>query len=150
MLYEAFAWRTGEVAEVRSRLDLDEPHLARYLDGWGRRGDAGVVAIDGSGRRVGAAWYRLFTHDEHGFGFVDEHTPEVSLAVRRSARGHRLGETLMRALIANAHEQGHDGLSLSVEEDNHRALAIYTRLGFRQVGRQGNAWTMLHRVDTSS
>jgi ribosomal protein S18 acetylase RimI-like enzyme len=37
-------------------------------------------------------------------------------------------------------------LSLSVEEDNHRALALYTKLGFRGLNLHGNAWTMHFRV----
>src|SRR2546426_1619198 len=65
MLCEAAAWRTGEAEAVCNH--LGEPHLARYLDGWGRRGDRGVVAIDESGRRVGAAWYRLFAQDDRGY-----------------------------------------------------------------------------------
>jgi len=42
--------------------------------------------------------------------------------------------------------EGQDELSLSVEEDNHRALALYTKLGFRGLNLHGNAWTMHFRV----
>jgi len=142
MLCEAVAWRTGEAEAVRNH--LGEPHLARYLDGWGRSGDGGVVAIDESGRRVGAAWYRLFAQDDRGYGFVDEHTPEITMAVEPSARGRGLGEALMHALVAAAQQEGLRALSLSVEKDNVRALRIYTKLGFRRVGREDNAWTMLY------
>jgi ribosomal protein S18 acetylase RimI-like enzyme len=144
MLCEAVAWRTGEAEAVRKH--LGEPHPARYLDGWGRSGDRGVVVVDESGRRVGAAWCRLFTQDDRGYGFVDEHTPEITLAVEPSARGRGLGEALMHALVAAARLEGHRALSLSVEEDNGRAARIYTKLGFRRVGREDNAWTMLYRV----
>jgi ribosomal protein S18 acetylase RimI-like enzyme len=141
MLCQAVAWRTGEVEAVRSR--LGEPQLARYVDGWGRPGDRGVVAIDESGSRAGAAWYRLFTQDDRGYGFVDEQTPEITLAVEPSARGMGVGEALMHALVVAARQQGHRALSLSVEEDNVRALSVYTRLGFRRLRREDNAWTML-------
>src|SRR5438094_5251409 len=110
----------------------------------GRSGDRGVVAIDESGRRVGAAWYRLFAQDDRGYGFVDEHTPEITMAVEPSARGRGLGEALMHALVAAAQQEGLRALSLSVEKDNVRALRIYTKLGFRRVGREDNAWTMLY------
>jgi ribosomal protein S18 acetylase RimI-like enzyme len=144
MLCEAVAWRTGEAEAVRSH--LGEPQLACYLDGWGRASDRGVVAIDESGRRAGAAWYRLFTHDDRGYGFVDEHTPEITLAVEPSARGKGIGEALMHALVAAARQEGHRALSLSVEEENVHALRIFTKLGFHRVGREDDAWTMLYRV----
>ena len=115
----------------------------------GRSGDRGVVAIDESGRRVGAAWYRLFAQDDRSYGFVDERTPEITLAVAPSARGRGLGEALMQALVAAARQEGHPALSLSVEEDNRRALGIYTRLGFRRVGGEDGAWTMLYRSSGS-
>src|SRR3712207_8949587 len=53
-------------------------------EGWGRSGDAGVIADDAATGPVGAAWYRLFGADEPGYGFVGEATPEFSVAVLRS------------------------------------------------------------------
>ena len=77
MLRHAFYWRSGGTVEDAS--------LWRYVSGWGRRGDAAVVALEG-GFPIGAAWFRLFARDEPGFGFVDEQTPEVSIAVVPSRR----------------------------------------------------------------
>ena len=67
MLRHAFYWRSAGTVEDSS--------LWRYVAGWGRRGDAAVVALEG-GFPVGAAWYRLFGRDEPGFGFVEEEIPE--------------------------------------------------------------------------
>ena len=69
MLRHAFYWRSGGTVE--------ESSLWRYVSGWGRRGDSAVIALEG-GFAVGAAWYRLFSRDEPGFGFMDEETPEVA------------------------------------------------------------------------
>ena len=44
--------------------------LVKYLDGWGRRGDAGVVAEDIDGTALGAAWYRLFAESDRGNGIL--------------------------------------------------------------------------------
>jgi hypothetical protein len=54
-----FFWRP--VAPLRS-LDevLADPNLAKYITGWGRAGDAGVVATSDTGE-VGAVWARNFS-----------------------------------------------------------------------------------------
>jgi GNAT superfamily N-acetyltransferase len=61
-----------------------------------------VVAVEGE--PVGAAWWRLFTAEDPGYGFVDEATPQVSIGVLPEARGRGVGERLLRALIAEALE----------------------------------------------
>jgi [ribosomal protein S18]-alanine N-acetyltransferase len=139
MLYEAAAWRPGYTrpfAEV-----LSDPALSRYVEGWGRAGDVGLIAEDEAGARVGAAWYRLFTDDEHGYGFLSPSIPEITIGVSRAVRGRGIGTTLLAALIECARQSGHPALSLSVEEDNP-AVRLYERLGFLRVGQVANAWTM--------
>ena len=81
---------------------------------------------------VGAAWYRLFRRDQPGYGFVDERTPELAIAVVPSKRGHGIGEQLLTSLIERARESGYDALSLSVEPGNP-ARKLYERHGFRCV-----------------
>lgn len=145
MLYEAAFWRPGT---ARPPLDeaLAEGHIARYLDGWGRDGDAAVIADDASGEPGGAAWYRLFSPERAGYGFVAADTPEVSIGVRAELRGRGVGEALLRALIEVAREAALPALSLSVERDNP-AARLYARLGFVVVGEDDGAWTMLLRLD---
>ena len=120
---------------------LDEPMLRRYHEGWG------VRATAASSRRlddapVGAAWYRLFTHDEPGYGFVDEKTPEVSIAVAPLHRRKGIGGTILRAAMVQAREEGFQTLSLSVAVHN-RSRMMYQRVGFEKVGEEGDSWTML-------
>jgi len=82
MLAHAYAWRVNA-------FEADIP-LSRYVDNWGRPGDLAVIAHE-TGNRVGAAWLRVFRASEPGYGFVDENTPELSVAVvpsrRRTASG---------------------------------------------------------------
>jgi GNAT superfamily N-acetyltransferase len=128
MLRHAYYWRWGS---------LDSIPGSRYVDGWGRPGDAGVVALD-QGFPVGAAWYRLFRPDVPGYGFVDERTPELTIAVVPSRRGRGFGEQLLSALLERARSDGHGAVSLSVERGSP-ALRLYERFGFRAVD---------HRDDT--
>ena len=81
------------------------------------------------GTPLGLAWYRFFTEEEHGEGFVDEETPEVAVAVADGHRGSGLGTALMEAIHARAREQGATRISLSVDRDNP-ARRLYLRLGY--------------------
>jgi len=128
MLRHAYHWRMA---------DPDLP-VYRYVQNWGRPGDAGVVAFEG--RNVyGAAWYRLFTEDEPGFGFVDARTPELTIAVVPGHRGHGAGAELLEALLARAREDGYPRISLSAQPGQ---TAFYEAHGFHAVGEDEGAVTM--------
>ena len=123
-----------------------DPGIAPYLAGWGRDGDAGVVA-ETEGSPVGAAWYRLFDGTHPGYGFVDAQIPEISIGVEAAWRGRGVGRALLEALVARARSDGHTALSLSVDARNAPALALYRSIGFVETG-QGSAEnpTMLLRL----
>jgi ribosomal protein S18 acetylase RimI-like enzyme len=119
--------------------DADVP-LERYVSGWGRRGDTALVAID-EFQPVGAAWFRLFEQGEPGYGFVDEETPELTIAIVPSRRGKGLGEELLTSLIDQARKEGFARISLSVEPDNP-AIRLYEHHGFAKAGERDGAWVM--------
>jgi GNAT superfamily N-acetyltransferase len=119
--------------------DADVP-LERYVAGWGRPGDTALVAVD-EFQPVGVAWYRLFPEDEPGYGFVDEDTPELTIAIVPSRRGKGLGEQLLAALLDEARAQGRTEMSLSVEPDNP-AIRLYEHHGFARVGERAGALVM--------
>ena len=131
MLRHAYYARWGSEADVP---------LERYVAGWGRPGDNAVVAID-EFQPVGAAWYRLFEADEPGYGFVDEQTPELTIAIVPSMRGRGLGEELLSVLLDRAREEGRLRISLSVEPDNP-AIRLYEQHGFARVGERAGALVM--------
>ena len=83
---------------------------------------------------MGAAWYRLFRRDLPGYGFVDEETPELAIAVVPSRRGRGIGEALIEALCERARDDGYHALSLSVERGNAALVAFYEEHGFARVG----------------
>jgi ribosomal protein S18 acetylase RimI-like enzyme len=135
MLRHAYYARWGNEADVP---------LERYVAGWGRTGDTAVVAID-EFQPVGAAWYRLFQAGEPGYGFVDEQTPELTLAVVPSRRGKGLGRELLSALLDQARAEGYAQVSLSVEPDNP-ALHLYEKYGFEKTGERAGTWVMRTRL----
>jgi len=124
---------------------LGDPTLARYVQGWPRPGDLGVIAERDDGAVLGAAWCRRFTADDAGFGFVSPTIPELSIAVVPGSRGAGIGRSLLDRLIGEA-RQGHvSHLSLSVERDNP-ARRLYTALGFAEVASPGGSLTMVRSL----
>jgi [ribosomal protein S18]-alanine N-acetyltransferase len=140
MVRHAYYWRWGapETADVPA---------SRYVEGWGRPGDRGLILLD-EGFPVGAAWYRLFTAASPGYAFLDEETPELTIAVVPSRRGRGFGDQLLTALIEQAREDGVAALSLSVEKDNP-ALKLYERFGFEPVKEMGSTVVMRARLGSS-
>jgi ribosomal protein S18 acetylase RimI-like enzyme len=117
------------------------------VKGWGRPGDTVLIAVDDA-FPVGAAWYRLFRNDQPGYGFVDEETPELAIAVVPSRRGHGVGEALLEALCERARADGYRALSLSVARDNPGLVAFYEQHGFHVVGQaDGDARSLTMRRD---
>ena len=132
MLTHAYNWRVNA-------LETDIP-LSRYVESWGRPGDVALIAME-TGHRVGAAWFRLFPATAPGYAFVDEQTPELTIAVVPSRRKHGVGRELMEELLTRAADDGHGAISLSVEKDSP-AVAFYERHGFEHVGESAGAVTM--------
>jgi len=127
--------------EPAPRSLLDEPEIRRYTDEWGARpDDLGLVAL-ADGEPVGAAWLRLFSAAEPGYGFVDEATPELSVALQAEFRGAGIGTRLLRALLDEARARGVAAVSLSVQDANP-ARRLYERLGFVPVRDDGETAVM--------
>jgi GNAT superfamily N-acetyltransferase len=139
MLLEA-AYRPG-LPRPPIDVALADSRIGRYLEGWGRAGDAAVIAVDEAGCRIGAAWYRVFGGDEPGFGFIDSATPEISIAVVPDRRSKGIGSALLGGLIDRARQEGFRGLSLSVAPENP-AVQLYERSGFVRVPSRDDHWTM--------
>ncbi|HEX9635059.1 MAG TPA: GNAT family N-acetyltransferase [Candidatus Limnocylindria bacterium] len=149
---EPFLWR---VLSFSADLPPTEPPpvdavkqdagLSPYLVGWGRPGDAGVIA-EVAGEPVGAAWHRHFPAAQPGYGFVAERIPEISVGVEAAWRGRGIGRALLTALFDRARSEGIEALSLSVDANNAPAVALYQSMGFRSAGGTPGNPTMLLRL----
>jgi len=147
MLYQAIFVPVGEAPPPRDL--VFRPELARYVQGWGQPGDLGVIAFDSeTGIPTGAAWLRLFSDQAPGYGYVDERTPELSIAVVPEQRSRGIGSELLARLLAAAQGQ-YTAISLSVSTANP-AYRLYRRFGFEQVAKSGESLTMVKKLRAQS
>jgi ribosomal protein S18 acetylase RimI-like enzyme len=139
MLLEAYNW------DGTPRFTLDalraEDKAWRYVDGWPRPTDVGVIAeIDGS--PAGSAWARLMTAERPGYGYIADDVPELSLGVSPAFRRRGVARAVMTELIRTS---PYERLSLSVDPANS-AAKLYRSLGFEPVGMVETSETMLLRL----
>jgi ribosomal protein S18 acetylase RimI-like enzyme len=118
---------------------VNHPSLSRYVTDWGRADDHGFLAQDGD-QPIGAAWLRRLAGANRGYGYIDDDTPELTIAVLPSYRGQGIGTRLLTALLALA-DDAYQTVSLSVSCDNP-ARHLYERLGFVTVARDADTVTM--------
>lgn len=57
-------------------------------------------------------------------------------------RGHGIGNALMQATLDKAQTQGLTRIELDVREENHRAIKLYEKFGFKIEGLKKNATRM--------
>ncbi|HPG38817.1 MAG TPA: GNAT family N-acetyltransferase [bacterium] len=108
---------------------VQQPDIAKYATGWGKSTDLGLYARNmQSGQMIGAAWLRLFKYTDPGYGYVDDTTPELSMAVLPDFRGQGIGNRLLTELL-NLAEKRFPAVSLSVATSNP-AVLLYKKFGF--------------------
>jgi ribosomal protein S18 acetylase RimI-like enzyme len=126
---------------------LNAPNMKKYIEGWGRKGDKALVALNDI-KPVGAVWYRLFDETNKGYGFVDSETPELGMAILPEYRKQGIGRILINEIIKQARLDGFKSISLSVDPDNIAAVRLYQSFEFVYCGRSGTSWTM--KLDISA
>jgi len=125
MLYQALYLPPGQPPYPREI--LQQPEIACYVQGWGQPHDRGFAALM-EGAPVGAAWLRLLTAERPGYGYVDDDTPELSIAVLSEFRGMGIGSQLLTHLLEQA-QALYPAVCLSVSPGNP-ALRLYQQIGF--------------------
>jgi aminoglycoside 6'-N-acetyltransferase len=118
---------------------LAEPAVARWWGGFDlERVNADLLARDADEEGF------VIEHDGRIVGYIqstEENEPEfrhasIDLFVRTDAQGRGLGPDAIRTLAAHLIDgRGHHRLTIDPAADNAHAIAVYTKLGFRPVGR---------------
>lgn len=150
---EAILWQMLMYAAQEPSLEAVQTQscLTHYIEQWGRAGDMGAVA-ESSEKAIGAAWLRLWTGDDQGFGYVADAIPELAMAVIPTHRGQGIGTELLIQVLKAA-QPVYPAVSLNVRSNNP-ALRLYERVGFTKVGGSemrnragGTSFTMLYAFD---
>jgi ribosomal protein S18 acetylase RimI-like enzyme len=137
MLYTALYVREGDAPFPRSV--LEQPDIAHYVDGFGRAGDLGIIGLNDA-QPIGAAWLRLLIGENSGYGYVDDATPELTVALEPEWRGRGIGTRLMDELFRAA-ATTYRSVSLSCDAANP-AIRLYERTGFQRVAEEARSITM--------
>lgn len=141
MLY--YAARMSEDGATSSDAARDDPRLNIYVKDWGRRGDRGLIAYEPQSlRKLGAAWVRFLTDDKSYYGYYDDQTPELAIAVLPEVTGQGVGSALLSELIDKARSEV-PAIVLTVR-NNNPAKNLYERFGFITVDE------VINRVGTKS
>lgn len=134
ILWEFLAIAAHEPVENGIALLKQHPIVSRYVKNFGQQEDCGFFAYpdQNSSEPIGAIWARILPKEAAGYGFVDEQTPEIAVAVRPEFQNQGVGKLLLRHFI-EATRQRFIAASLNVRDDNLAAIALYGGAGFRRV-----------------
>jgi ribosomal protein S18 acetylase RimI-like enzyme len=143
MLYQALYVPEGSPPFPREI--LTQPEIRRYVENWGQTNDLGFMALTQiTSQPIGAAWIRLLKGENRGYGYIDDYTPELTMAVAPMWRRRGIGTTLLGSVIEAARSFC-NCISLSVSQDNP-AIRLYQRMGFEVFGGGGTSATMRRRL----
>ena len=119
-------------AVMRVMTDSFDP---AFGEAWTAPQCAGLLPMTG-------VWLSLARREEEAIGFalgriVRDEAELLLLAVHRSSQGKGVGQMLLDRFGTVAASKGAEQLHLEVREGNH-AVRLYSRNGYREVGRRRN------------
>lgn len=139
MFYEALFVPPG--SEPFKKSIIYEPHLFKYMAEWGKRSNDICLVGAVNNQPIGAVWGRMFKANEGTYGFVNENTPEIGIALLKEFRGKGIGSKLLSAIEAEYLKFKTRSLSLSVDVRNP-AYQLYKRIGYEVVIRDQESATL--------
>jgi ribosomal protein S18 acetylase RimI-like enzyme len=118
-----------------------KPELAKYVENWRLDGDTGSIAVLAENKTpIGAVWLHMFKSSNPGYGYINDDTPELSIAVLPEYRGRGVGTKLLTKLFSQVRDR-YPAVSLSVSSNNP-AFRLYCRMGFEVFARHNDSLTM--------
>ena len=133
LYYAAHMDESGEAPESART----NPDLQPYVEGFGRPGDLGVIAVDPATRiDAGAAWIRTMPAGWLLHRYIDSATPELAIAVAPEHVGRGAGSQMIAQVLAAA-APIYPAIALSVRANNP-ARRLYERMGFATVAEIAN------------
>ena len=115
--YHPYKFNGDAVSRIEGELDRENcAHLGafRRSDGWDRM--------------VGHVWYIPVGQTDY---------PVLGIAVVDSLQNAGIGQQLMQRIQDEARERGVPGIQLTCLLENHRGLRVYSKYGYRLVGKNG-------------
>lgn len=118
------------------------PQVRVYWDNWGDGKDDYCLAALIDEKIIGAVWIRTFQGELKGCGYIDEHTPEIAIALFEEYRNRGIGTEMMKQMITLMKVEGFRQVSLSITKGNP-AIRLYERFGFKPVDENEEDYIML-------
>lgn len=129
-LYEALWDPPGKPRRPRSV--LDNPFIAAYVQNWtSQDSDLGFLAVCPSGAIAGIVCSRILVPPLQGGAFYDDATPQLGIAVFPAFQNQGIGTALLAQHLAAAATRFRH-ISLGVHPENHAAIGLYRKFGFKQ------------------
>ena len=110
-----------------------------FIDPWSQRSVASELDNP-------LALWLVWEEDGKVLGYVGsqtvlDETDMMNVAVSAQARRRGIAQALVEALVIRLKQRGSHCLTLEVRASNAPAIALYEKLGFRQVGRRPNYYS---------
>ena len=136
----------GRPARIRGLRADDVTLLARFFDALSAESRShfrphtftpvGAAAVVAEAADPDGIYFLALTVDDEpiGYGFLRELQrpfPVLGIAVADSWQNEGIGRLLMRFLVQIGEQLGKEGINLTVDDDNPRAIHVYEETGFK-------------------
>ena len=122
----------------------DSPYLARYEDEWNISIDDEATFLENAAKAQNRLMLGGFIDDElvaicdfspAGLPYKMVHRCQIGISVAANQQGNGIGSLLMKTLLDAARLAGFEQMELEVAASNKKAVHLYTRFGFQEMGR---------------